>query len=115
MNFNLLSIMDGSRTLSTGFSFGEMGQVVVLGVGIVFFGLVCIVLLCSIMSAIMKAFEKPKAEDSSDAVSSTADSTLSANQPIENKQELIAAVSAVIAEDMGTDIEAIRIKSIKRI
>lgn len=111
MNFNLLSIMDGSRTLSTGFSIGEMGQVVVLGVGIVFFGLVCIVLLCSIMSAIMKAFEKPKAEDSSAAVPAT----VSANQPIENKQELIAVVSAVIAEDMGTDIEAIRIKSIKRI
>ena len=115
MNFNLLSIMDGSRTLSTGFSIGEMGQVVVLGVGIVFFGLICIVLLCSIMSAIMKAFNKPKAEDLSAAVPVAAPATASANQPIENKQELIAVVSAVIAEDMGTDIEAIRIKSIKRI
>ena len=67
------------------------------------------------MSAIMKAFDKPKAEDASSAVSATADATVSANQPIENKQELIAVVSAVIAEDMGTDIEAIRIKSIKRI
>ena len=111
MNFNLLSIMDGSRTLSTGFSLGEMGQVVVLGVGIVFFGLVCIVLLCSIMSAIMKAFDKPKAEDKPAAVPAT----VSDNQPIANKQELIAAISAVIAEDLGTDIKAIRIKSIKRI
>ena len=114
MNFNLLSIMDGTKTLTNGFSLGEMGQVVILGIGIVFFGLICIVLLCSIMSAILKAFEKPKAESVASAVSSTATATVS-NQPIENKQELIAVVSAVIAEDMGTDVEAIRIKSIKRI
>lgn len=110
MSLNLLSIMDGTKTLSDGFSLGQMGQVVVLGIGIVFFGLICIVLLCSIMSAIFKVFDKPKAE------SATATAPVVATaEPIANKQELIAAVSAVIAEDMGTDVSAIRIKSIKRI
>jgi len=34
---------------------------------------------------------------------------------IENRQEIIAAVSAVIAEELGTDISAIRIHSFKKI
>ena len=36
-------------------------------------------------------------------------------QPIENRQEIIAAVSAVIAEELGTDINALRIISFKKI
>ena len=36
-------------------------------------------------------------------------------QPIENRQEIIAAVSAALAEEMGTDISAIRIHSFKKI
>lgn len=107
MGYNLLSIMDGTKTLETGFTFGEMGQVVVLGIGIVFFGLICIVLLCSLMSAIMKLTTKSQAK--------TTEVVTQAVEPIANKQELIAVVSAVIAEDMGKDVEAIRIKSIKRI
>lgn len=110
MSLNLLSIMDGTKTFATGFTLGEVGQVVVLGVGIVFLGLICIVLLCSILSAVMKLFNKPEADQPAEVPV-----TAVANEPIANKQELIAAISAVIAEDMGTDVDAIRIKSIKRI
>ena len=35
--------------------------------------------------------------------------------PIENRGEIIAAVSAALAEEMGTDISAIRILSFKKI
>ena len=35
--------------------------------------------------------------------------------PAVNQQELIAAVSAAIAEDLGTDITGIRILSIKKV
>lgn len=110
MSLNLLSIMDGTKTIADGFSIAEMGQVVVLGVGIVFFGLVCIVLLSSIMSSLLGAFEKSESKASSEAVA-----PVTTAEPIANKQELVAVVSAVIAEEMGTDVEAIRIKSIKRI
>ena len=41
--------------------------------------------------------------------------TTSAPAVIENRQEIIAAVSAVIAEELGTDISAIRIHSFKKI
>lgn len=37
------------------------------------------------------------------------------SQPIENRQEIIAAVSAAIAEELGTDISALRIISFKKI
>ena len=35
--------------------------------------------------------------------------------PIPNKGEMVAAIAAAIAEDLGTDVKGIRIKSIKRI
>lgn len=113
MNLNLLSIIDGTKALEG----SEVLQVCILGVGIVFFGLICIVLLCSIMSAVFKCFNKNK-EDDADASAALAAAPAVANaqaEPIANKQEFIAAVSAAIAEDMGTDISAIRIKSIKKI
>lgn len=37
-----------------------------------------------------------------------------ATQPIQNRQEIIAAVSAAVAEELGTDISAIRILSFKK-
>lgn len=84
--------------------------IVGMGVGTVFLGLLCIVLLCLIMSAICRAAERKP--DKSVAPAATV--TTSA-QPIENRQEIIAAVSAALAEEMGTDISAIRIHSFKKI
>ena len=85
--------------------------VVILGVSVVFIGLVCIVLLCKIVSAVCMLSEgkKPKPEQSASSVS------LVANKPVENRQEIIAAISACLAEELGTDISAIRILSFKQI
>ena len=106
MGFNLGSILDPYKIGGA-----EIGQVVILGVGIVFFGLVCIVAICTIMSKVLKNTGK---EEKKVEIAQTP-ATQVASEPIANKQELIAVVSAVIAEDMGTDVEAIRIKSIKRV
>ena len=84
--------------------------IVGMGVGTVFIGLLCIVLLCLIMSAVCRVFDRKP--DTSVAPATPA--TTSA-QPIENRQEIIAAVSAALAEEMGTDISAIRIHSFKKI
>lgn len=84
--------------------------VVAMGVGTVFFGLVCIVLLCLIMSAICNAFERKN--DKSVAPATVVPVS---PQPIENREEIIAAVSAAIAEELGTDISALRILSFKKI
>lgn len=106
MSFNLGRIIE-----PVGISGAQIGQVVLLGIGIVFFGLICIVAICSIMSKVLKNTGK---EEKKVEIAQTP-ATQVASTPIANKQELIAVVSAVIAEEMGTDVEAIRIKSIKRV
>ena len=84
------------------------GLVVGLGIGTVFVGLIAIIVLCYIMSAVVKVFEKGK---KSEAVAPTPAN----NAPIQNKQELIAASCAVIAEELGTDVKNIKVTSFKRI
>lgn len=83
-------------------------MVVLLGVGIVFFGLICIVFLIKIVGLFFK-----KANNTVESVAPIVTQTI--NEPIANRQEIIAAVSAVIAEELGTDISAIRIHSFKKI
>ncbi len=83
--------------------------VVSMGIGIVFFGLVFIIFLCLIMSAIIKLFEK-KSNSKTPVVPAPA-----VEEKEENRQEIIAAVSAAVAEDLGKDISAIRILSFKKI
>ena len=50
-----------------------------------------------------------------EAAAVSAPAAAPAPAPIENRQEIIAAVSAALAEEMGTDISAIRILSFKKI
>ena len=85
-------------------------QVCILGVLIVFFGLLCLVLLCYAVSALTNAFSKPEKSESIE----TPAPTQAVSAEIPNKQEFVAAVSAAIAESSGKDISAIRILSIKR-
>jgi len=82
--------------------------VVIMGVGTVFVGLVCIVIICKIMSALCGLGKAKTVENN------TANAPVQ-NQTIENRQEIIAAVSAAVAEDMGTDISGIRILSFKKL
>ena len=89
--------------------------VVLMGIGIVFVGLVCIVFICSVSSAVVRSIEKPGKNASavaSPAVAAPAPAATPA--AIANKQELIAAISVAIAEDLGEDVSAIRILSIKK-
>lgn len=85
--------------------------VVVLGIGVVFVGLICIVLLCKIVSAFCMLGEGKKKDNTAPVPNTVAAKA----QPIQNRQEIIAAVSACIAEELGTDISAIRILSFKKI
>lgn len=84
--------------------------VVFMGIGTVFFGLIAIVILCYIVSAVVRFFEK-KAQPKT----TVAPAVVTAPEKIENRQEIIAAVSAAVAEELGKDISAIRILSFKKI
>ncbi len=87
------------------------GVVIALGLGIVFIGLISIVAICYIMGFLCQKFIKQ--EPKKPAVASVAPN--SASTPIPNKQEIIAGVCAVIAEELGTDVSNIRVTSFKRI
>ena len=88
------------------------GIVIALGLGIVFAGLICIVIICSIMGAICKNLVKPEAAK---PAQQAAPSAPASSAPIANKQEIIAAVCAVIAEELGTEASNIRVTSFKRV
>ena len=86
--------------------------VVVLGVGIVFIGLLSIVIICKLISAFVSAFQKSEeaVENNDVAVAPVQQTTV-----IENKQEIVAAICAALAEELGTDVSAIRVHSFKKI
>ncbi|MBQ6825696.1 MAG: OadG family protein [Clostridia bacterium] len=91
--------------------------IVGMGIGVVFIGLISIVLLCKIISALCSIGDNKnkKVSDTEKKIANTATTVNTVQMPIENRQEIIAAVSAAVAEELGTDISAIRILSFKKI
>ena len=110
-NFNASLIMQLTKTAEE-FKEPSNLQVVAMGIGTVFLGLICIVILCMIVGAICNAGKKNSDEATAPAVVAA---PVQAPAVIENRQEIIAAVSAVAAEELGTDVSAIRIVSFKKI
>ncbi len=91
--------------------------VVAMGMGTVFIGLICIILLIKIMSLIINGVAKDEVAKPAAPAAVPAAAPAAAPVPAEipNRAEFVAAVSAAIAEDLGTDISKIQIVSIKRI
>lgn len=90
--------------------------VVAMGMGIVFIGLICIVFLCMLMSKIVMSMDAKSAASAPVSSEQTAPEVpAAATDAIPNRQELIAAVSAALAEELGTDVSAIRILSFKKV
>ena len=83
--------------------------VCLMGLGIVFVGLLCLIALVSLMGRIFGR----KDQVQQDAL--PAGKAAAAPLHKEKKEELLAAVTAAIAEDMHTDVSAVRIVSIKRV
>lgn len=87
--------------------------VVIMGLATVFVGLICIIFVCMIMSAIVRAFVKAKPEEKS--VAPTAPAAPVGNTAIADRDRVVVAISAAIAEEIGEDAGAIRIVSLKKI
>ena len=85
--------------------------VCIIGIGTVFVGLVTLVLICNALSIVCKALFKaePAKQEKTAPVSAPK------NAQIENKQEIIAGVCAVIAEELGTDVNNLKVTSFKRV
>ena len=91
-----------------------VGNVVLLGLGIVFVGLISIVVLCSLMGGVMRLLTgKKEAPVAVPAPAKTASAP--AATAIPNRGELAAAIACAVAEELGTDVQAIRIVSLKKI
>lgn len=91
--------------------------VIVMGVGTVFLGLICIILLCKILGAVCTLIERKPvaAAPVASTPAATPASVASKAQDPAKRQEIIAAIGAAIAEECGVDVNAIRITSIKKI
>ena len=76
-----------------------------------FIGLVCIVLLCMAMSFIIANLSKPESSEDKSVPAAT-----SAVSPDPGPRgEVVAAIAAVLAEELGEDVSAIRILSLKKV
>ena len=80
--------------------------VILMGMGVTFVGLTTLILLVTLMGKVCGAAKKPAPA----AAAAPAEAI-----PAADKGALIAAVSAAIAEELGTDVNAFRIVSMKRV
>ena len=88
-----------------------IGGVAGLGMGVVFAGLICLVIILGILNSIFSKIQtKMPVESKPDA---SAVPATNSNDKMDD--ETVAAVSAALAEAMGRDVSAIRITSIKKI
>ena len=93
------------------------GFVVAMGIGTVFVGLICIILLIKLMSMVTALFttNAPAQAAPTAPAAAPAPAAPAASTAIENRAEIVAAVCAAAAEEMGTDISALRVVSFKKI
>ena len=91
-------------------------QVVAMGLITVFVVLICLIIIIKIMGAIMagKAAPAPAPAPAAPAAPVAAPAAAAA-APQPNRQQLVAAISAAIAEDMGGSVDHIRIHSIRKL
>ncbi|MBQ4122065.1 MAG: OadG family protein [Clostridia bacterium] len=88
--------------------------VCILGVSVVFVGLICIIGILYLMNFLISKTEGKKTEKTTVATPA-APAPAPVAAPIENRREIVAAVCAAVAEEEGTDISAIRVISFKKL
>ncbi len=84
--------------------------VTLMGIGTVFFGLVCIIFLTMAMGSLLKSKAKP-------APAVAAAAPVPAALPVNHvkQQEVIAAITAALTEELGPNARNVKILDIKKI
>ena len=86
--------------------------VTLMGIGTVFFGLICIIVLTTVMGSVLKSNAKsapaPAAAPKAAAPAAPAVNTA-------KEQEILAAVIAAVTEDLGPSASRMQITSINKI
>lgn len=91
----------------------SIGFVCAMGMATVFIGLICIIFLCKIFSAIVRIGEKKEKTDNAKTTAPVQANV--ADSAIPDKQRIVAAVCAAVAEELGTDVSALRVLSFKKL
>lgn len=91
----------------------SMLQVVLMGLITVFVVLICLIIIIKILGAIMTSVTGKKEPAAPAPAAPVPAAVPAAQQP--DKQQLVAAISAAIAEEMGSDVDHIKIHSIRRL
>ena len=89
--------------------------VALLGILVVFIGLVAIVGIVLLMNRVCELLAKKCGASVAETPAAPAAPLTAANTAIPNRQEILAAVCAAVAEENGTDISAIRVISFKKL
>lgn len=87
--------------------------VTLMGIGTVFFGLICIIVLTTVMGSVLKSKSKPSAPAPAAAPKAAAPAAPAVNTAKE--QEILAAVIAAVTEDLGPSASRMQITSINKI
>ena len=100
---------------SQGIGFGESLAKSGIGFLIVFIGLICLIAIVTILGKICQAVLKDDAKAPAAKAAAPAPASAPTAKTIENRDELVVAFSAAVAEELGTDVSAIRVVSLKEI
>ena len=85
--------------------------VVLMGIGTVFFGLICIIVLTTIMGKVLAAGgEAPKA-----AAPAPVAAPKAAAAPVVDNAPVVAAIAAVLSEELGPAAANMQITSIQKV
>ena len=84
--------------------------VTLMGIGTVFFGLICIIFLTLAMGAILKGKEKAPA-----AAAAAPAAPAPAPKPQGLQPEIVAAITAALSEEVGISSRSMNIVNIKKI
>ena len=84
--------------------------VTLMGIGTVFFGLICIIVLTTVMGSVLKSKSKPAPAAAPAAAAPAAPAVNTAKE-----QEILAAVIAAVTEDLGPSASHMQITSINKI
>ena len=87
--------------------------VTLMGIGTVFFGLICIIVLTTVMGSVLKSKAKPSAPAPAAAPKAAAPAAPAVNTAKE--QEILAAVIAAVTEDLGPSASRMQITGINKI
>lgn len=86
--------------------------VTLMGIGTVFFGLICIIVLTTVMGSVLKSKAKPAPAPAA-APKAAAPAAPAVNTAKE--QEILAAVIAAVTEDLGPSASRMQITGINKI